>query len=158
MQRIIPAVGLIFLGTLLSGRGAPEQRQPRIGFSSATEKAQFDAEKKLHQSISAQSIAALHKMITARPHMAGTPGGKAVADAIAGKLRSLGLTVEIDRHMAYLSYPKRLRATLLGSPPSEIPLREPVLKPDEVAAGNRDLTPGFVLIPPAARYADAWCT
>jgi N-acetylated-alpha-linked acidic dipeptidase len=123
---------------------AQEQSRSLLGFTPTGAKTQLRAEEKFKQSISTQSISDLHRLITARPHMAGTGGGKAVADAIAEKLRSFGLAAERDAHTVYLSYPRRLRLRLLGPRPQEIPLAEPVLEPDETAGSHQDLPPGFV--------------
>lgn len=135
--------GVGFTIAALSAR-APHQAQVPLGFSAASGKPQLDAEEKLKQAISAQSISELHRMVTARPHVAGTPGGKTVADAIAHKLREFGLRVEDDAHSVHLSYPKRIRLALLRPVREEIPVHEPALAPDDLAGRNQELTPGFV--------------
>lgn len=121
----------------------PAEGPPLVGFTEAHREQQHVAEKKLKDTVSAQSLSDLHRTLTAHPHMAGTPGGKAVADAIAEKLRSFGLNVEMDQHWVYLSYPKRVRVSLFSPQRAEIAVTEPAMKEDP-AGSDPQLTPGFV--------------
>jgi N-acetylated-alpha-linked acidic dipeptidase len=58
-------------------------------------------------------------------HLAGTPGGKAVADTLAAWLRGLGFQVETERFDAWLPHPRRVRVTLLAPERAELVVREP---------------------------------
>ncbi len=67
-----------------------------------------DAAARLRANISRERIARFHEMVTRAPHMAGTPGGYAVASEIERALRESGLTTERVEYQAYLSHPKRI--------------------------------------------------
>ncbi len=58
-------------------------------------------------------------------HLAGTPGGKAVADTLAAWLRGLGFQVETERFDAWLPHPRRVRVALLAPERAELAVREP---------------------------------
>jgi N-acetylated-alpha-linked acidic dipeptidase len=93
--------------------------------------------------LSAERMAEHHRVLTARPHVAGTPGGHAVAEAIAARLRNFGLATEVRRYQAWLSYPRRLRVGLTEPEQRELPVSEPV-DPAEPDAAHAELLPGFV--------------
>lgn len=117
--------------------------EPLAGFSPATARAQRELERRLAARISTQRIAAFHRLLTSRPHVAGTTGGRAVAGAIAQALSGLGLKTERRRYDAYLSYPKRVRVSLTQPLALELPTgeRSDPLEPD---SDHPELLPGFV--------------
>lgn len=63
--------------------------------------------------ISKEKLSEFHRMLTTRPHMAGTPCGRAVAEQIAETLRSFGLSAELKEYQVYLSHPERARVTVI---------------------------------------------
>ncbi len=105
-------------------------------------------EQKLEKQISPEKISKFHKMLTRQPHIAGTAAGRAVAEQIAEKLKSFGMTVEKHEYRAYLSHPVRLRVTILGTTKlgatkHNLPVYERS-DPRDPDTANETLTPGFV--------------
>lgn len=114
-----------------------------LGFSPASAEAQREAEERLAGLVSAARLSSFHDALTRRPHVAGTPGGRAVADEIAGSLRELGLAVEVPTYEAYLSHPRRVRVALVRPRAMELPTRERA-DPRDRDTSHPDLTPGFI--------------
>lgn len=54
----------------------------------------------------AQRCESLHRELTAEPHVAGTDGGRRVAEMIARRFREYGLETEIESHEVLLSFPR----------------------------------------------------
>jgi len=81
--------------------------------------------------------------LSARPHVAGTPEGRAVADEIAETLRGFGFAVELRTYRVHLSYPKRVAVSLRAPEVRKLPVREPSMA-EEPASADPRLTPGFV--------------
>src|SRR5262245_44897960 len=62
-------------------------------------------------------IARYSQQMTQRPHLAGSPESKAVAEYIAGSLREWGLDTQIEEFEALLPRPKMRSLELLGPAP-----------------------------------------
>jgi N-acetylated-alpha-linked acidic dipeptidase len=137
------SAGIAMLGVvlLLSARESPPAL---IGFSRAAAAQQLGVEAKLASLLSSQHISAHHKWLTARPHVAGTPGSEAVAKRLAQTLRGYGFAVREHDYYVYLSQPVhvRLRWFLRGAPRA-ISVREPA-SAREPQSAHKELTPGFV--------------
>jgi N-acetylated-alpha-linked acidic dipeptidase len=102
-----------------------------------------DPAERLKDRLSAERMADHHRALTDRPHVAGTPGGHAVAEAIAARLRGFGLGVELRRYQAWLSYPRSLHVELTAPEPQPLLVTEPA-HPDEPDVPHPELLPGFV--------------
>jgi N-acetylated-alpha-linked acidic dipeptidase len=100
-------------------------------------------ERRLVERISTARLSGFHEMLTRRPHVAGTDGGRDVAAAIAEALEGMGFTTRRSDYEPYLSYPKALRVSLTRPEVLELPVRErsDPLDPD---TAHPDLLPGFV--------------
>jgi len=114
-----------------------------LGFAEASAHDQRALEARLATRISPERIAAFHKALTQRPHVAGTDGGQAVAATIERLLREMGLSTERRSYQAFLSYPKRVRVALARPVTQELPTgeRSDPLDPD---TSHAELMPGFV--------------
>jgi N-acetylated-alpha-linked acidic dipeptidase len=115
----------------------------RLGFSSRSIAKERDAEAKYTAQLSTESISQFHRMITKRPHMAGTRASMAVAEAIRKGLESAGLQTEVQEFQVYLSTPKSINVDLVEPTKEAINVREPAnpLDPD---SANPELAPAFV--------------
>jgi N-acetylated-alpha-linked acidic dipeptidase len=102
-----------------------------------------DPSERLAALLSTNRMAEHHRVLTERPHLAGTPGGHAVAEAIAARLRGFGLATEVRRYQAWLSHPRRLEVELTAPERRPLPVGEPA-DPGEPDASHHELTPGFV--------------
>src|SRR5689334_12225316 len=78
----------------------------RLGFSSVALSQERKAEAAFTAQLSIDSISSLHREVTKRPHMAGTPASMAVAELIRKKLEDAGLETEVQEFDVYLSTPR----------------------------------------------------
>lgn len=101
---------------------------------------------------SAERVAAFHRMLTAEPHVAGTPESLAVAAAIERELREMGLVTEVRRYQVFLSHPKRVALRIVRPEPRELPVQEPS-DPGEPRSSHAKLTPGFVAYSASGRVS-----
>jgi N-acetylated-alpha-linked acidic dipeptidase len=122
---------------------APAEGPGLPGFSPEGARSEREAEARLVSRLRGESLDAFHAELTARPHVAGTEEGRALAEAIRRRLDSFGLETETRRYEAYLSYPKRIAVRRTSPERLELRVDEPPepTDPDTAQAG---LTPGFV--------------
>jgi len=130
--------GLLLIPTLVCVAGQATQYLHGV----FTENHQEPAEK-LAAGISAEKLSEFHRMVTRAPHIAGTPGGRAVATGIEQQLKSFGLVTERSEYQAYLSHPRRIRLTQFAPVQRALAVTEPSDAQDPATADLR-LTPGFV--------------
>jgi hypothetical protein len=118
----------------------------------------FVDDDKLARLISTERIAAIHHQIAARPHVAGTVGGRAQAELIAQMLRGFGLKTETHSYWAWLSYPRHMTLRLFPDSKStqgvilSLNERSDPRDPDTAAV---DLLPGFIAYSATARVRGA---
>ena len=95
------------------------------------------------KNISIESISALHREVTKRPHIAGSPESMAVAETIRRSLQSAGLETEVQEFSVLLSTPKSITAELVEPAREALHVREPPnpLDPDSRSPA---LGPAFV--------------
>ena len=119
------------------------QRESRLGFSTAAFVEERNAEVRFVSELSTESISALHKELTRRPHIAGTPASMAVADLLRKRLAEAGLKTEVQEFEVYLSTPRSIAAELIQPVHATLAVHEPAnpLDPD---SQNPELGPGFV--------------
>jgi N-acetylated-alpha-linked acidic dipeptidase len=135
------AAALLLAAPLLAA--PPRRDRPPLGFLPGTAAPQLESETRLATALSAESLSELHRMLTRRPHVAGTPQGRALADEIASRLDAFGLATEKRTYEAYLSHPRRLRVDVVEPDARPVSVEEPAdaRDPDTAQAG---LTPGFI--------------
>jgi N-acetylated-alpha-linked acidic dipeptidase len=115
----------------------------RLGFSSRTIVQERDAEAKYTAQLSTESISTFHRLITKRPHIAGSPASMAVAETIRQGLEKAGLETQVHEFQVYLSTPRSISAELVEPVKEALRVREPAnaLDPD---SNNPELVPAFV--------------
>ena len=113
------------------------------GFSSRAIVQEREAEAKYTTQLSTESISQFHRVITKRPHMAGSPASMAVAETIRQGLANAGLETEVHEFQVYLSTPRSITAELVEPAKETLNVREPAnpLDPD---SANPELAPAFV--------------
>jgi N-acetylated-alpha-linked acidic dipeptidase len=118
-------------------------KNARLGFSNRAIVAERNSEAKYTAQLSTESISQFHRVITKRPHVAGSPASMAVAETIRQGLESTGLQTEVHEFQAYLSTPRSISVNLVEPIKEEINVREPAntLDPDST---NPELVPAFV--------------
>jgi N-acetylated-alpha-linked acidic dipeptidase len=121
----------------------PANPSGRLGFSSRSMAPERDAEAKYAAQLSTESISRFHKIITRRPHLAGSPASMAVAETIRKALESAGLQTEVHEFNVYLSTPKSISVELVEPVRQPLNVREPAnpLDPD---SANPELVTAFV--------------
>lgn len=100
-------------------------QNPIPGFSPATTALQRDLEARFLEVPDPLSVAKMLHSLALEPHLAGTAGGRAVAEALAGELEALGFEVRLDRYDVYLPHPRRIRIALVVPDTVELRSREP---------------------------------
>ena len=115
----------------------------RLGFSSRTIVQEREAESKYTAQLSIESISQFHRVITKRPHIAGSPASMAVAETIRQGLEKAGLETQVHEFQVYLSTPRSISAELVAPVMETLRVREPAnaLDPD---SNNPELVPAFV--------------
>jgi N-acetylated-alpha-linked acidic dipeptidase len=115
----------------------------RLGFSSHTIVQEREAESKYTAQLSIESISEFHRVITKRPHIAGSPASMAVAETIRQGLEKAGLETQVHEFQVYLSTPRSISAELVEPVMETLQVREPAnaLDPD---SNNPELVPAFV--------------
>ncbi len=115
----------------------------RLGFSSRTIVQEREAESKYTAQLSIESISEFHRVITKRPHIAGSPASMAVAETIRQGLEKAGLETQVHEFQVYLSTPRSISAELVQPVMETLRVREPAnaLDPD---SNNPELVPAFV--------------
>jgi N-acetylated-alpha-linked acidic dipeptidase len=93
--------------------------------------------------LSTESISQFHRVITKRPHIAGSPASMAVAETIRQGLESAGLETEVHEFQVYLSTPRSISVELVEPAGETLNVREPAnaLDPD---SASPELVPAFV--------------
>jgi N-acetylated-alpha-linked acidic dipeptidase len=123
--------------------GGAQQPPRRLGYSPAAFRREESLENQFRGAVSADSISAVHAMLTRRPHMAGTAASLLVADSIARRLRNAGLDVEVVEFQAYLSYPETVSVAIVSPRAELLHVNEPWSALDRETADAR-LGPAFV--------------
>ncbi|WCT12333.1 transferrin receptor-like dimerization domain-containing protein [Mucilaginibacter jinjuensis] len=118
---------------------AQAQQQNISGFSSASAATELQHEKQFDQSLSAKRIGESIKQLSAYPHHLGSPGGKAVADAILAKYKSFGLDAHIETYNVLFPTPKTRVLELQGATPYTALLKEPALAEDATSGQEGQL-------------------
>ncbi|MBL8764007.1 MAG: M28 family peptidase [Phycisphaerae bacterium] len=93
----------------------------------------------------AENLRALHDLLAAEPHVAGTPGDRRVVDKIAGLMRGWGLEVEVHEIWPMLPRLVDHRVEIMqadGAAPIVLPLKERPLADDPYTLAP-DLPPGW---------------
>ena len=128
---------LVAAGTALAPLAAlttvPAPSEPQgvtPGYTPASAAAQDSAERRLRALVSPESISAAHRILTRRPHPAGSAGSREVIRYLERTLRSYGLEVRRDDYQAWLSRPVRVRVAMTTPAARVLSVREPPLAAD----------------------------
>jgi len=114
-----------------------------LGFSAAGLLQERNSEAAFVQNLSIESISNLHREVTSRPHIAGSPASMAVAETIRKSLENAGLETEVHEFDVLLSTPKSINAEITEPAREPLNVREPAnpLDPD---SHHPELGPAFV--------------
>jgi N-acetylated-alpha-linked acidic dipeptidase len=114
---------------LACGQSLPAER-PRLGYSADAFARQHEVERRYQESVTSAALSNSHRRLTARPHVAGTEGGRDVAESLRQMLIGAGLEVDVHDYDVYLSYPRRIEEALVAPTSRRLSVREPALDAD----------------------------
>ncbi len=121
----------------------PEPAPVPTGFTAEAYRSVRASEDALVSRISKARIFEFHRRLTARPHRAGTDGGRAVADYLAKTLAESGLDVEVKEYYPYLSQPKRVSVAITAPFEEALSVSEPA-DPRDPDSADPELQQGFI--------------
>ncbi|MFN2420972.1 MAG: M28 family peptidase, partial [Gemmatimonadota bacterium] len=104
----------------------------QTGFTETGAVAQRAAEEAVLAAIAPADLEAMARKLSARPHVAGTPGQAAFADTLAAWLRSWGLGLETPRYDVFLPHATAVSVALVASETLDLALVERPI-PDDAA-------------------------
>lgn len=119
VRRLAPA------GTVLCAWLAAAGAAGQTGFAPPAAERQRALEAAVVARIHADSIAAMSRALSTRPHVAGSPGQAAVRDSLVTWLSRWGLEVEVAEYAAFLPWPRRVSLALVAPDTADYVLTEP---------------------------------
>ncbi len=115
-------------------------QEPIRGFSQAGAKQQLDLESKAVASIDANRIGSHIKVMSAKPHAAGSIASKEVADYALELFRKWGLDAKLETFEALLPYPVERSLEMVSPVRHKSKLTEPVIKSDPDSSDAHQLS------------------
>jgi N-acetylated-alpha-linked acidic dipeptidase len=115
--------------------GTVQAEKVPFGFSPETYKGQSRWEKRYLALPDAANCDRFLRELTRRPHVAGTPGDRAVTELIYDEFKRDGLDAEIVTYNVLLSYPQKIAVELVA------PARVQLAHPEPPIAGDEDTHP-----------------
>ena len=114
-----------------------------IGYTHDASLRQADIEKKFFAGVTAQSMSALHRPVSERPHPAGTKATAMLVQHLQTTLSGFGLDVKVHEYQAHLSYPRSVRITQIAPTRRELSITEPAIAEDATSS-HRELGGGYI--------------
>lgn len=103
-----------------------------FGFSESSSAAQRSLESRFQQSVEADSIRDFHKEYAAKPHVAGSPRDRELAEWTRDRWREYGLEeVDITEHEVLLPYPDEVIVEMTAPRPWRASMKEDAIPGDE---------------------------
>src|SRR5438105_4486619 len=138
-----PAAIVGVLGILCGGLSVLSA-QPAIsniyGFSAPSAIAERSFERRFLALPSAERARDAHQLLTAEPHVAGSPRDRTLAEWVRDRWREYGLDhVEITEHQVLLPYPEEVRVEMTAPTPWRAALREEAVPGDPFSARDTGL-------------------
>jgi len=115
----------------------------KLGYSVASSVAQQALEARFRAQVSADSMSALHRPLTMRPHPAGSAGTRAVVQYLQDTLASFGLDVETHEYQVLLAAPKSVAITMTAPARRTLSTSEPAI-PEDPTSSHAELGGGYV--------------
>ncbi|MBM3808364.1 MAG: M28 family peptidase [Acidimicrobiia bacterium] len=115
----------------------------KLGYTVASSAAQQQLETRFRQGVSADSMSALHKPLTARPHPAGSAGTQDVVRYLQQTLAGYGLDVQTHEYQVLLAKPKAIAITMTAPARRALSIDEPAI-PEDPTSSHPELGGGYV--------------
>ena len=122
---------------------APTVTRAKLGYTPASSVAQQDLETRFRAGVSAESMSALHRPLTERPHPAGSEGTKEVVAYLERTLGGFGLDVETHEYQVLLAKPRVVEIAMTAPSARPLPVTEPVLAADPTSK-HPELEGGYI--------------
>ena len=120
-----------------------QQPTPLIGFTAASAATEREVEAALDQRVTPSNLDEWMRFMTARPHHVGSPYDKEVVDYMAGKFRSWGYEVEVERFDVLFPTPKIRKLELLAPTTYTAMLQEPPVDGDAATQQTEEALPPY---------------
>jgi len=134
MRRSFAIFSFLLLVTASSGAQAPSgnaaANKPLRGFTAAGSAVERAAEETFRAVPKPENAREYMRTISARPHHAGSPASRAVAEYILGRFTSWGLDASIESFEALMPYPTERVVELVAPEPYRLKLAEPPVAQD----------------------------
>lgn len=114
---------------------------PLRGFPPDQWKAEFDREEQAKAVPQAERLRIYMDRMAAKPHHAGSPGSKAVADYLAAQLTDWGLETRVETFQALIPYPTTRTLEMTAPVRFRAKLAEPAIPEDPNTAQENQLPP-----------------
>ena len=114
-----------------------------LGYTESASAAQRDVEERFRAGVDAQSISALHRPLSERPHPAGSAATAALVKHLEATLRNFGLEVRVHEYQALLSHARSATVTLTAPTRRELRITEPAIAQDPTS-NHPELGGGYI--------------
>ena len=138
MRKYVLTAGALLLASLTWS-----QTKPLAGFSDDAAKDQFIREAQFDGYLKASNVDNYLKIMSARPHHVGSPGGTAVADYIFDQFKSWGYDVQKETFYVLFPTPKERVLEMTGPTSFKAVLAEPALKEDGTSGQKSEQLPTY---------------
>ena len=141
MRAPFAVVPLTFLTIIPGGALAQTRHTPLTGFTIPHTEGERDLEKQFLAVPNPAQAEANHRVITAEPHLAGSPADHRTAEFVLQQFRNFGLDAEIEEFPVLLSEPKQIKLDVLE--PVKFSGPNPENVPEDPTSKNPNTTVGF---------------
>ena len=117
--------------------------RPMLGYTPAALAGQHTLESRFRKAVSADSMSALHKPLTTRPHPAGSAGTQDVVRYLQQTLAGFGLDVQTHEYQVLLAKPKTIAITMTAPTRRALSVDEPAI-PEDPTSSHPELGGGYV--------------
>ena len=140
----LAAVAAVVLG-IACARPSPDPAPSRtlLGYSPAASATELALEKRFQDGVTAESMSALHRPLTERPHPAGSEGTKQVVKYLQDTLSGFGLDVQTHEYQVLLDRPRKVEVALTGPTSRVLNVLEPTIAGDPTSS-HPELGGGYI--------------
>ena len=115
----------------------------KLGYTVASSSAQHKLETRFRGLVSAESMSALHRPLTQRPHPAGSPGTLDVVKYLQRTLAGFGLDVQTHEYQVLLAQPRKIAIAMTAPSRRVLSVDEPAIREDPTSS-HPELKGGYV--------------
>jgi N-acetylated-alpha-linked acidic dipeptidase len=139
---MVPRVLAAMLAVAAAAATASSQERPLRGFTADQVSGQREREEQFRAAPSPERLHEHLRIMSAKPHWAGGPGSREVAEYALAQLTSYGLNAWIEEHEAYMPLPVERVVRLVAPDKYDLKLAEPPL-PDDPDSSDEGQLPTY---------------